>query len=141
MITDILACGQTAILDAPAQRACPAPSGSVPRGIDIPKTPFFPDMPAGHDPVGDHLGIPINQDYEFEICAPPPPTTSADAVLVAWMSPGPGNTVNRSRPVLTALPSDFHTHRDVGGDHPQPQTFTTQFNDMSDHLLLLGYLD
>ena len=96
VVTDLLICGNSTINDGDGiidTRECKAMPG------------FF--SPAGcdasdgycHDPVADHLGIPIDDNYQFDICVPPKP--SASARLVEWIETGPGNTVDN--PALQAV--------------------------------------
>jgi hypothetical protein len=86
IITDLLECGGRVILD---NRTCG--SGETPRGRDSSDAGG-----PGHDIVHDHLGIPINEDFHFTMCAPPlPPGATSATGLFAW-SPAPlaQDTVN-----------------------------------------------
>jgi hypothetical protein len=65
VIVDLLECGGRVIVD---NRNCPTRSGETPRGIDSSH-----DGGPGHDIALDHLGTPINEDFQFTICAPPRP--------------------------------------------------------------------
>ena len=91
VITDVLECGGRVVLD---DRECPRGSGrETPEGCDaagvlIFEPPFIEHY--CHDPVLDHLGIPIDEDFEFDICMPPKP--GAAAVPLTWVEPGPGNS-------------------------------------------------
>jgi hypothetical protein len=54
--------------------------------------------------VTDHLGIPIDENFEFDICTPPQP--GAGTVLTTWVESRPDNTVTDSMfaPVLNPVP-------------------------------------
>jgi hypothetical protein len=97
IVTDIVECSQNVILD---DRACPTRSGTEPRGCDT-KDGLC------HDPVLDHLGVPINENFEFDICTPrPSKVLPPKPVLKTWILAGPGNTVSDPTrdPVLQTVP-------------------------------------
>jgi uncharacterized repeat protein (TIGR01451 family) len=76
VVTDVLDCGQEALLGA---GTCTIPFG-------------------GHDPVADHHGRPIDENFEFDVCTPPLPFDKA--TLATFVEDGPGNTLGPA-PVLT----------------------------------------
>ncbi len=80
VVTDVLECGQEVVLGT---GTCTTPFGS-------------------HDPVADHLGTPIDTDYEFDICTPPLP--EGNAALATFEEVGPGTTVD-VEPDLTVQPA------------------------------------
>jgi uncharacterized repeat protein (TIGR01451 family) len=69
VVTDILECGQDVVLGS---GSCTTPFGS-------------------HDPVADHIGTPIDDNYEFDICLPPLPFDKAAPMYL--VENGPGNTL------------------------------------------------
>jgi uncharacterized repeat protein (TIGR01451 family) len=69
VVTDVLECGQEVVL-----------------GTGTCTTPFGP-----HDPVADHLGTPIDDNYSFNVCLPPLPFDKA--VPKYFVEDGPGNTL------------------------------------------------
>jgi Dockerin type I domain len=107
VVTDILECGQGVILD---DRTCPTrldqlrkgwtQSAETPRGCDTDSSNY-----PCHDPVRDHMGIPIDENFEFDICTPPQ-SGSGRTVLKSWVNLGPGNTVTDPAlsPILTTVP-------------------------------------
>jgi uncharacterized repeat protein (TIGR01451 family) len=69
VVTDILECGQEVVL-----------------GTGTCTTPF-----GAHDPVADHLGTPIDDNFAFDVCLPPLPFDKA--VPAYSLEDGPGNTI------------------------------------------------
>lgn len=82
VVTDILICGMNVITGA---NSCDNVPGFV--------SPVGCNASDGycHDPVTDHLGIPIDANYNFEICVPPRPADGA--MLTTWIENGPYNTI------------------------------------------------
>jgi hypothetical protein len=72
VIVDLLECGGRVIVD---NRKCSTRSGETPRGRDS------ADRDPGHDIALDHLGAPINEDFNFTICAPPRPIGASNVVV------------------------------------------------------------
>jgi len=79
--------------------------GETPRGCDTGGGSFGIDYPC-HDPVNDHRGVPIDENFDFDVCLPPAP--SAEAVPTSWFENGPGNTVLGIDPMIAIV--------DVGDD-------------------------
>lgn len=96
VVTDLLECGGGVILD---DRTCGTRSGRTPVGCDT-DNPAYPC----HDIALDHLGVPIAEDFEFDICTPPRP--SPGLLLTKWWEAGPGDTVPGRPPILQAVPVD-----------------------------------
>jgi uncharacterized repeat protein (TIGR01451 family) len=101
--TDVVECenGQFIVLGNP----CKLPSGDVhfvPKGRD-PRNGNTAQERLGHDPVSEHVGTPINLDFEFDICTPARPST--DAILKVWFLNGPEERNERTRqdPILTIV--------------------------------------
>jgi uncharacterized repeat protein (TIGR01451 family) len=116
--TDVLECGQTVIIhesDANQPGACEerntqftgwqTDSLNTPIGChassDGPNCAGFRlgDRPyPNHDIARDHLGIPIADLFEFDICTPPKPGgPNGAADLITWLADGFGNTIRDSR--------------------------------------------
>jgi hypothetical protein len=52
--------------------------------------------------VSDHLGVPIDENFEFDICTPPQP--GPDAVLKTWVERGGDTVTDPTRaPVLATV--------------------------------------
>lgn len=74
--------------------------GETPKGCDSGGGFFGIDYPC-HDVVNDHVGVPIDETFDFEVCLPAAP--SADAVPVTWYEDGPGNTVSSVQPQIAVV--------------------------------------
>ncbi|HOC41877.1 MAG TPA: hypothetical protein PKJ99_02575 [Thermoanaerobaculales bacterium] len=70
--------------------------GETPPGCDSSGS-WGIDYPC-HDVVNDHVGVPIDENFDFEVCLPPAP--SAGAVPVWWFEEGPGNTIGNIDPQI-----------------------------------------
>jgi thrombospondin type 3 repeat protein len=87
VVVDLLECGGRVILD---NRACQTRSGETPRGSDS------SDGNPGHDIALDHVGTPIDEDFQFTICTPPRPPDDGRSPTPVWWQQAvtPDNTVN-----------------------------------------------
>jgi PKD repeat protein len=90
VVTDILECGQEVVLGT---GSCTTPFGA-------------------HDPVADHLGTPIDVDFDFDICTPAVPTPNA--VLATFVEDGPGNTIAIAPELTTEAASGACAGGDFG---------------------------
>jgi PLAT/LH2 domain len=76
--TDVLECGQDVILQGPLAIDCPARSDQKMKGwTQLDHTPIGCDSGDSnypcHDIARDHLGIPIDETFRFDVCTPPQP--------------------------------------------------------------------
>lgn len=86
IMVDILECGGRVILD---NRTCPTRTGETPRGSDS------SDGNPSHDIALDHVGVPIDVNYQFTICAPPLPAGASADNLTVWQERVlPSDTLN-----------------------------------------------
>ena len=76
--------------------------GETPRGCDSSGS-FGIGYPC-HDVVNDHVGVPIDENFNFEVCLPAAP--SVDAKPVYWFEDGPGNTFSSVQPLIEEVPVD-----------------------------------
>ncbi|TLZ53302.1 MAG: DUF11 domain-containing protein [Methanobacteriota archaeon] len=95
LVTDVLECGWSIIVD-PIANACVEP---------------YP-----------HRGLPIDDNYEFDILLPPKPFSSA--VPVSLVEGGPGNTIGVAPtlvPTPAANPTAFHVTVPLAGSGATPE--------------------